>query len=832
MSGKPLIGLLLIVATLGAFWQVRSHDFLNYDDDIYVTENPQVQKGFTRKSVIWAFTSGYASNWHPLTWLSHMLDCQLFGLNPGGHHLTNLMLHLANTLLLFLLLNRMTSAFYRSAFVAALFALHPLHVESVAWVAERKDVLSTLFWMLTMWTYFLYVEHPRLGRYLLTLVVFTLGLMTKPMLVTLPCVLLLLDYWPLDRLAMRKSVDSINSGAQKRLSSSPQRAFLLRLFWEKVPFFAFAAVSSGVTFLVQQSSGAVKPVELFPLSIRIANGLVSYVSYMGKMIWPLHLAVFYPHPGSSLPMWLAGAAGLLLLGISVAVIRAGRRHPYLAVGWLWYLGTLVPVIGLVQVGMQAMADRYTYVPLIGLFIMIAWGIPELTRGWRHGRVALRMVAGSLLAALMVCTWMQLRHWKNNMTLFEHALHTTDNNYLAYDSLGNTLAQQGKIEEAIAHYSAALRIKPDFVISHNNLGLALLQRGDVEQAITHFTAALRYQSHFPEAHNNLGLALARQGYVGRAIDHYLEAIRLRPDYPEAHNNLGNALASQGMFEQAISHYSEALRLKPEDAEAHSNLANVLATKAKFKEAIDHYAQALLIKPDNFEAHYNLGVILADQGKFDEAIDHYSQALRLKPEDAEAHYNLGNALASQGKFKEAIGHYSEALRLKPNYAQAHNKLAVALAENGRFQEAIDHYYEALRIEPNSSLTHIQLASVWARQGQAKHAIEHYQEALRLDPDSAIVLNNLAWILATNGSSNFRDGARAVQLAEKACALSGYKNAVFLDTLAAAYAEAGRFNEAIQTAQKGVELALTMERGELAKDIEKRMQLYRAGKPFYET
>lgn len=798
IPAKPLIGLLLIVATLGVFWQVRSHDFLNYDDDVYVSENSQVQEGFTRKSVIWAFTSGYASNWHPLTWLSHMLDCQLFGLNPGGHHLTNLMLHLANTLLLFLLLNRMTSSLYRSALVAALFALHPLHVESVAWVAERKDVLSTLFWMLTMWTYLLYVEHPRLGRYLLTLVVFTLGLMAKPMLVTLPCVLLLLDYWPLDRLALRQPEDSINSGAQKGLSSSPQRSFLLRLFWEKVPFFVLAAVSSAVTFLVQQSSGAVKSVESFPLSIRIANGLVSYVSYIYKMIWPQHLAVFYPHQGSSLPMWLAGAAGLLLLGISVAVMRAGRRHPYLAVGWLWYLGTLVPVIGLVQVGLQEMADRYTYVPLIGLFIMIAWGIPELTRGWRYGRVVLRMAAGSLLAVLMVCTWMQLRHWRNNETLFKHALNTTANNFLAHDSLGNTLAQQGKIGEAIDHYSAALRIKPDYMNSHTNLGIALLQRGDVEQAITHFSAVLRYQSDSPEAHNNLGLAVARQGYVDRAIDHYFTAIRLKPDYPQAHNNLGNALASQGKFDQAISHYSEALRIKPEDAGAHSNLANVLASQGRFKEAIDHYSQALQIKPDNFEAHNNLGVVLADQGKLDEAIDHYS----------------------------------EALRIRPDYANAHNDLAVALEKQGRIEEAVDHYYEALRIEPNNTITHIQLALVWLSQERTDKAIEHYQKALSLSPDSTVVLNNLAWILATHENSNFRDGARAVKLAEKACTLTGYKNAVSLDTLAAAYAEAGRFHEALQAAQKASKLAVAEGRVELAKEIERRMQLYKAGKPFYES
>jgi len=553
-----------------------------------------------------------------------------------------------------------------------------------------------------------------------------------------------------------------------------------------------------VTFLVQQSSGAVKSVESFPLSIRIANGLVSYVSYIYKMIWPQHLAVFYPHQGSSLPMWLAGAAGLLLLGISVAVMRAGRRHPYLAVGWLWYLGTLVPVIGLVQVGLQEMADRYTYVPLIGLFIMIAWGIPELTRGWRYGRVVLRMAAGSLLAVLMVCTWMQLRHWRNNETLFKHALNTTANNFLAHDSLGNTLAQQGKIGEAIGHYSAALRIKPDYMNSHTNLGIALLQRGDVEQAITHFSAVLRYQSDSPEAHNNLGLAVARQGYVDRAIDHYFTAIRLKPDYPQAHNNLGNALASQGKFDQAISHYSEALRIKPEDAGAHSNLANVLASQGRFKEAIDHYSQALQIKPDNFEAHNNLGVVLADQGKFNEAIDHYS----------------------------------EALRIRPDYANAHKDLAVALEKQGRIEEAIDHYYEALRIEPNYTIAHIQLALVWLSQERTDKAIEHYQKALSLSPDSTVVLNNLAWILATHENSSFRDGARAVQLAEKACTLSGYKSAISLDTLAAAYAEAGRFHEALQTAQKASKLAVAEGRVELAKEIERRMQFYRAGKPFYES
>ncbi|MGB6281256.1 MAG: tetratricopeptide repeat protein, partial [Syntrophobacteria bacterium] len=603
-----LVYLLLIFVTLVVFHRLPTHDFINLDDNLLVYENPQVLAGLNKQGVIWAFTQYHAEYWHPVTWLSHMLDCQLFGLRPGLHHLTSLLFHLANCVLLLLILRKMTGALWRSAFVAALFAIHPLHVESVAWVAERKDVLSAFFWFLTIWAYARYAEQPGLRRYLLVLLFFGLGLMSKPMVVTLPFVLLLLDYWPLGRIQLQ-NMRTVNDFDIPRSS-------LFRLVWEKIPLFALTVVTIIATVVVQDKVGALKSLEAFPLQTRIANALVSYISYLAKMIWPHKLAVYYPHPGT-IPVWQAAGAGLLLIFVSVLVIKAAKNRPYLAVGWLWYLGTLVPVIGLVQVGSQAMADRYTYLSLIGLFIMIAWGIPELTRGWRYGRVVLRMAAGSLLAALMVCTWMQLRHWRNNETLFKHALNTTANNFLAHDSLGNTLAQQGKIGEAIDHYSAALRIKPDYMNSHTNLGIALLQRGDVEQAITHFSAVLRYQSDSPEAHNNLGLAVARQGYVDRAIDHYFTAIRLKPDYPQAHNNLGNDLASQGKFDQAISHYSEALRIKPEDAEAHSNLANVLASQGRFKEAIDHYSQALQINPDNFEAHNNLGVVLADQGKFNEA-----------------------------------------------------------------------------------------------------------------------------------------------------------------------------------------------------------------------
>jgi hypothetical protein len=391
------IYLTLALATLAVFWQVLGHDFVNYDDPDYVYRNPNVQSGITLSSIKWAFTTGHAANWHPLTWLSHMLDWQLFGDNPGWHHLTNLFLHIANTLLLFAVLKRMTNALWRSAFVAAAFALHPLHVESVAWVAERKDVLSTLFWMLTIAAYLRYLERPGTGRYLLTLLIFALGLMAKPMLVTLPFVLLLLDYWPLGRFQFGQIVKSVGQQSRKSLNAFSHWKLSRHLLLEKVPLFALSAISSIVTFLVQRTAGAVTSVETLPLKLRIANTFVSYLTYIQKMVWPSRLAMFYPYPDKTDLIWQTVVFALLLLIISLGVIWLMRRRRYLLTGWLWYLGTLVPVIGLVQVGDQALADRYTYVPLTGLFIIIAWGVPDLIAKWRFRKHAL---AASAIAVLL------------------------------------------------------------------------------------------------------------------------------------------------------------------------------------------------------------------------------------------------------------------------------------------------------------------------------------------------------------------------------------------------------------------------------------------------
>jgi tetratricopeptide (TPR) repeat protein len=623
--------LFLLITTLAVFWQVKNHEFVNFDDDRYITKNHHVRAGLSLQAISWAFAATYESNWHPLTWLSHMLDCQIYGIDPEWHHLTNLFFHLAGTLLLFLVLSRMTGDLWPSAFVAALFALHPLHVESVAWVAERKDVLSTFFWMLTLWGYLRYVEHPGTRRYLLVLLFFILGLISKPMLVTLPFVMLLLDYWPLNRIQLRQSRP-------------------LGLAWEKIPFFVLAAASCVITFVVQQKGGAVSSLNAIPLNPRLANALVSYVGYLGKMIWPHNLAVLYPYHGSQ-PGWQVAGACLLLASIFFWIIYARKHYPYLAVGWLWYMGTLVPVIGLVQVGSQAMADRYTYLPLIGIFIMIAWGVPGLVARWRRRKVGLATVGAALLSILMATAWLQVRYWANSITLFEHAIDITANSHKSHDNLGNALAGQGKLKEAVSHYLEALRIKPDYVKSHNNLGTVL----------------------------------ARQGKLNKAISHFSEALRIKPDYSEAHYNLGTALAKKGKLKEAVKSYLEALRLKPDYADANYNLGIALASQGKLEKAIRHYTEALVIKPDYAEAHYNLGNVLMKQGRLNEAIGHYLKTLQIKPDYAKAHNNLGNALARQGELKKAIGHFSEALRIKPDFLGARRNLDLILRLEEKPSEA---------------------------------------------------------------------------------------------------------------------------------------------------
>ncbi|QTA92395.1 tetratricopeptide repeat protein [Desulfonema magnum] len=589
-----LICLFFVLGILTVYWQVRHHEFVAFDDEVYLTQNSKVRAGLTPENLVWAFTTGYASNWHPLTWLSHMSDVQLYGMDPGRHHLTNVLFHMANTLLLFFVLRRMTNNLWPGAIAAALFALHPLHAESVAQVAERKDVLSTLFWMLTLWAYVRYAERPVLGRYLLVLVCFMLGLMAKPMVITLPCVLILLDYWPLNRFS------SDTSGKNN----------LKNCLAEKIPFFILSGVSGAVTFLVQQNGGAVRSLETYPLHIRIGNALVAYVKYIGKMIWPSDLSFFYPHEGI-LPLWQILGAGILLLLVFLFVIRNIKQHPYLAAGWLWYMGTLVPVIGLVQVGSQSMADRYTYIPLIGIFIMIAYGIPDLLTLWPGKerlqtvsyKAGLAVVSTVLLSALMAMTYTQVRYWRNSITLLEHAIDVTKNNLPAHTNLGVLLLEQGKLKQGFRHLSEALRIRPD-AVRHRNMGIALEKLGKSDQAKDHYTRALRLNPNYVNAHINMGLLLESQGNLTQAIRHHAEALRLDPGSAKAHHAMGVALFRQGRTDKAIAHFQKALQINPDDPESHNSLGVALFQKGKNEETVAHFKKALQIKPDYAEAHDNL------------------------------------------------------------------------------------------------------------------------------------------------------------------------------------------------------------------------------------
>ncbi|MDL1966945.1 MAG: tetratricopeptide repeat protein [Deltaproteobacteria bacterium] len=647
---KFIVSLFLVLTTLIAYWQLPCHDFIRFDDNWFIVKNFHVHKGITWESIAWAFSITDYAYWHPLTWLSHILAFQLFGLKSSMHLLINLFLHIANILLLFIVLKRMTGSLWRSAFVAAMFALHPMNVESVAWASECKNVLSTFFWMLTMLTYARYAEHPGFYRYLMTLIVFALGLMAKPMLVTLPFVLLLFDYWPLCRFKLFQS-----GGMGHEFRWSP----VLRLVLEKIPFLSLSAVCIYLSSLSVQRLEIVISTASVPMKLRIYNALVSYVSYIKKMAWPHNLAVYYPYP-ESIPFWKVAGAALFLICVSILVVRALKSKPYLAVGWFWYIGTLVPAIGLVQAGLwPSIADRFAYVPLIGLFIVIAWGIPDLVAQWRCKKIALAATAIVLLLTFTAATWFQNKYWQNSVTLFSHNVNVTQNNRVAHNVLGNALQQQGKLNEAISHYAEALKIDPNYA----------------------------------EAHNNLGYTLTRQKHYKEAIYHYHEALRINPTHTNAYNNLGTALLHQGNEEEAIYYYYEALKSNPKYA----------------------------------GAYYNLGKILLNRGKTEKAINFYRKALKFEPEMTQALYNL------------------------------------------------------------------------------------------------------SWILASYEDKKYRNGEEAVRLAEKLCKITRYRQPLALDALAAAYAEAGRFTEAILTAQKGLELALWMGPKELALGLENRLKLYHAKRPY---
>jgi protein O-mannosyl-transferase len=690
------VSLCLAAAVILVYGKAKNFDFVGYDDELYVTQNQYVQKGISLEGIKWAFTTFRSANWHPLTWLSHMLDCELYGLNPTGHHWTSIELHIANTLLLFFILFKMTGTLWQSAFAAALFALHPLHVESVAWVSERKDVLSTFFGLLCIGAYCLYVKKSSVPYYMLAVSLLILGLMAKPMLVTLPFVLLLLDFWPLKRMQFQRNfIPNSIKPIEKVIRSN------CRIIIEKIPFFILVGGACIVTFFAQKSEGAVKALWALPMKYRIENAVVSYVTYIFKAIWPHKLAVFYPHPGNTLPWWQFAGGALLIIAVCYGGIKSAKKYPYILVGTLWYLGTLVPVIGLVQVGDQAMADRYTYIPLIGIFIIVSWGISDLFKLIGDQRLgvgspvfAQRAMPGkqkseilsgatklfnkrrfrkiffgiSALIILFALSWtsfLQLNTWKNGITLFEHAVSVTKNNYQAYNNLGKAY-ESTDLDKALFHYKAALNINPN-------------------------DAAALY---------NQGTIYEKKGRLDEAISHYSKALQVNPNYFEALNNLGLIFYDQGNYDRAVLYFKKAIKTKSKKSSARMNLANVLFLQSKPDEAVSQYQKILQTDPANADVHYNLACVLYSQNKINEAVSHYKKTLKIDPKYSKAYYNLGNILLGRGKIKKAVAYFSKAIQFKPDYVQVYNKLGMILLKQGKLDKAKVFFSKAVGIDPNYS------------------------------------------------------------------------------------------------------------------------------------
>jgi Flp pilus assembly protein TadD len=591
-----IVSLLLVAAALALYNPANSHPFANYDDDRYITDNPRVRAGLTGETVAWAFRSTEQANWHPLTWLSHALDCQLFHLNPAGHHFSSALLHAINAALLFLLLAALTGRWAPSLFVAALFAVHPINVESVAWIAERKNVLSTFFFLLALAAYGWYAVKPDAKRYLAVSALFAMALIAKPMVITFPFVLMLLDFWPLGRVAQ------LSASAALKTS----RTSLSRLVLEKLPWFAMSAVSAIITIEAQQAGGAMRSELQFELGVRLANAIYAYAMYLWKMIWPARLAPLYPHPGNSLAMWRVAAAFAVLAIITALVIRF-RAHAYLPVGWFWFLGTLVPVIGLIQVGDQAMADRYAYLPLIGIFVMISWGSVDIASGIRIPRAAVTVAAGGVLVALSFAMSRQLDLWANNVNLWAHTLAVTENNFIAEDNLGGALVLAGKTNEAYPHFAAAARINPRDPMSHSNMGAYLQEHGRYREAITQYESAIQLTSDqglLAATYANLGSAYRELGETDKADESFDHALHLNATQFNAYLGRGILREREGQLDGAIADYTRSTEIQP-TTEAYLRLGHALERAGRAAEARSAYELALRLDPDSAEAKQALG-----------------------------------------------------------------------------------------------------------------------------------------------------------------------------------------------------------------------------------
>lgn len=626
---------LLGIVTLILYWQVGNFPFLNWDDQLYVLENPNVQEGFNFNNLIWAFTGAtwQTNYWVPLTWLSFLFDWEMHGLDPGGYHLTNVYLHIANTALLFIALYRLTKAGWQSLFVAALFAIHPLHVESVAWVTERKDTLSAFFWMLSLVAYTYYAEKPGYKRYLFVTICILAGLMSKPMLVTLPFVLLLLDYWPLQRL--------LKSTADHLAGANGREHFNLSIILEKIPLIILVVIFSIAAFVTQQHEGAIASTANVSIPLRISNTIVSYIAYIGKSFWPFTLSPIYPYP-NHIPLWKTAAALISMVSMSVVFFFLRKKSPYLLVGWLWYIGTLLPVIGLIVIGPHGMADRYTYIPHIGLFIMISWAVPQLLGNLRHGGKIIIIAASLVLLVFSAATWRQVQFWQDTGTLFDRALQIDPNNFFAHYVLATLMKKNGNIEKAAAHIDAAIKNRPNYYPALRIKGHILEEQGQYDAAQKYYLEVLHINSLNDEAYNDLGVVSEKLGKQSVAVEYYLKAVEINPNHLKAHNNLAALLVKLQRYAEAELFYQKAIRLAPNSYEIYNDAGKMYSLQGKSDQAIKYLLKALELQPDGAPTINNLGTAYANAGQLDEAINYFEKAVKLEPDNAIFRENLSRAM----------------------------------------------------------------------------------------------------------------------------------------------------------------------------------------------
>jgi tetratricopeptide (TPR) repeat protein len=769
----PGLAILLMALTLAIFWPARHNEFVNYDDPDYILINEHVNEGLSWAGAKWAFMAAHASNCHPLTWLSHMTDVSLFGLNPGGHHMVNLLFHSMNAALLFLLLHQMTAKLWGSTLVAALFALHPLHVESVAWVSERKDLLSAFFGLLTLMAYAAYASGSKVESrkskvwYGVALVLFACGLMSKPMLVTWPFVMLLLDFWPLQRMAVDgwRGTEKTSGHSTPHLVLSPieaegRKPTIANLALEKIPFLLLAVASCIITLKVQEN--AMSSEETLPLSDRFGNAVLAYTGYLAQTFWPTKLAIFYPHvalpPGNEV-----ATAIVVLLVTSVMAFACAKRFPAAFTGWFWFLGTLVPVIGIIQVGGQARADRYTYLPLIGIFIVLAWA----TAAWsvrsqifRTGLVIFGVVA---LGACATISRRQLQYWRNSETLFTHALIVTQGNYIARAGLGIIEFRREKYDLAVRHLEQALEMVPPGMVANQ----------------------IRYY---------IGATLQKQGKGMAALPYFVAASEVGTLQPEREYRIALSLIEAGRLDEA----EEALQL------------------------------ACAAKPENPDFLMGRAALLHKRGKYAGTERIFQDIISMHPENGLAHSLYANFLSQANRNVEAAAHYAKAVTLLPNDLQLRQSHAQVLAQLGKIEEAIRSYEHCFAQQPRNPDLHANLAELLIQSRQVRLGIESYDKALQINPDFLPAINNLAWLLATHTDDQFRNGDKAVRLGEHACKLTNWNVPVLMGTLAAAYAEAKRFNEAISTATKARDVAIKQNQPEVAKRNDELLEQYKKGQP----